>query len=243
MSLPDGSPGRPLIKYEQLVASLQEKIATMAPHAALPTERALREEFALSRTTVRRAIQVLLRNGLVYNIQGSGTYVANPAVVSKTLRLTGFSEDMKQRGLAPSSQVLKQGPAAASAELASLLEVDLGAPLLMLHRLRLADEAPMALEEICLVTDRVRAAQPLDYGRSLYEQLNQAGIVVDRAAQTIEAVNLDAEQARHLDQAVGAAALRVTRTTYTDRGQPFERAATTYRGDRYSFEIGVGIDL
>jgi len=97
----------------------------------------------------------------------------------------------------------------------------------------------MALETTYL-TDDLIASSTIDFGRSIYEQLAEGGIVVDRAAQTIRAVNLDVGQARLLDQAVGAAAIEVSRVTYTDRGQPFEQAVTTYRGDRYSFQIGVG---
>jgi GntR family transcriptional regulator len=229
-------------KYEILAAALEERVRAMNAHDALPTERQLLEEFQVSRTTVRQAIQLLIRKGLVYNVQGSGTYVANPAVVSKSLRLTGFSEDMRQRGLEPASEVLAQGAVAASAELAAKLHVTPGAPLLAMRRLRSADRVPMALEYVYLVAAMVDLER-INPEQSLYEQLSDEGVHVSRAAQTIEAVNLDAEQARYLDQAVGAAALRVQRVSFTDRGTAFEHAETIYRGDRYSFDIVVGRDL
>ena len=239
MSTPKRGQAATPSKYEQLASALQERIAAMAPHAALPTERELLEEFSMSRSTVRQAIRVLQSRGLVYNVQGSGTYVCDPDVVSKTLRLTGFTEDMRQRGLHPSSRVLANETVIASPALAATLRVSSGSSLRMLHRLRLADGVPMALETIYLVTDMIDAAE-FDFDRSIYEQLSQVGIVPDRAAQTIRAVNLDVDQARLLDQAVAAAAIQVSRVTYTDRGQPFEEALTTYRGDRYTFQIGVG---
>ncbi len=229
-------------KYEVVAAVLEERVRTMKPHDALPTERDLLEDFHVSRTTVRQAIQLLIRKGLVYNVQGSGTYVSNPAVVSKSLRLTGFSEDMRQRGLEPASTVLEQGTVAASPDLAVKLHVAPGAPLIAIRRLRLADDVPMALENVYLVA-AVVDLQRIDVGSSLYEQLRDEGVHVTRAAQTIEAVNLDAQQARYLDQAVGAAALRVRRVSFTDRGTAFEHAETIYRGDRYSFDLVVGRDL
>jgi len=231
--------GAPPSKYEQLASSLEQRIAPMAPHAAPPTERELMEEFSMSRSTVRQALRVLMARGLVYQVQGSGTYVADPEVVSKTLRLTGFSEDMRQRGLTPSSSVISNETVEATSELATALQVPTGTSLRKLRRLRLADGVPMALETIHLISDLL-ASSELNFDHSLYEQLADAGIVVDRAAQTIRAVNLDVDQARLLDQAVGAAAIQVSRVTYTDHGQPFEQAVTTYRGDRYSFQIGVG---
>jgi GntR family transcriptional regulator len=226
-------------KYEQLASTLEDRIAPMTPHAALPTERELMAEFSMSRSTVRQAIRVLLGKGRVYQIQGSGTYVADPEVFSKTLRLTGFSEDMRQRGLEPSSRVISQESVPAPTELAATLQVAPGAALRKLRRLRLADGVPMALETIYLVLDLL-GPSVVDFDHSIYEQVAEAGIVIDRAAQTIRAVNLDVDQARLLDQAVGAAAIQVSRVTYTDRGQPFEQAVTTYRGDRYNFQIGVG---
>ena len=66
--------------------------------------------------------------------------------------------------------------------------------------------------------------------------------MVQRAAQTIEAVNLDREQAHALDQPVGAAALRVTRVSYTDPGVPVEFAQTIYRADRYGYDLVVSRD-
>ncbi|WP_295702363.1 GntR family transcriptional regulator, partial [Lapillicoccus sp.] len=113
-------------KYEVLAAALEERVGAMDAHDALPTERELLEEFQVSRTTVRQAIQRLIRQGLVYNVQGSGTYVANPAVVSKTLRLTSFTEDMRQRGLEPSSTILEQQTVAATPQLAAQLHLTAG---------------------------------------------------------------------------------------------------------------------
>ena len=191
---------------------------------------------------MRQALQLLIRRGLVYNVQGSGTYVSNPAVVSKSLRLTGLL-----RGHAPTRTTTGQHRSGAGnrgrlARARGRFHVPPGAPLIAIRRLRLADGVPMALENIYLVAAMVDLDR-IDVTNSLYEQLREEGVYVTRAAQTIEAVNLDAAQARHLDQAVGAAALRVRRVTFTDRGTAFEHAETIYRGDRYSFDIVVGRDL
>lgn len=229
-------------KYEVVANLLEERVRAMQPQESLPTERGLLEEFQVSRTTVRQAIQILIRKGLVYNVQGSGTYVSSPDVVSKSLRLTGFSEDMRQRGMEPASRILQRESTAASAELAAKLHVPVGAPLVVVRRLRLADGVPMALERIFLVAGIVDLNR-VEMTESLYEQLEDEGVHILRAAQTIEAINLDAEQALYLDQAVGAAAFRVQRVSFTDRGTAFEHAETIYRGDRYSFDIVVGREL
>jgi GntR family transcriptional regulator len=229
---------RPDTKYSALAAALEDEIAGMGPHDALPTERELMRQFSVSRMTVRNALARLVARGIVYNVQGSGTYVADPEVVTKTIRLTSFTEDMQQRGLAPESRVLATSRVDAPSELARRLHVETGAGLVFVRRLRLANGTPMALEVVHLVEAGVDWPS-VDLEGSLYEQLAHQGVRVVRAAQTIGALNLDAEQARHLDQAVGAAALRVQRVGLTDRGQPFEHAETLYRADRYTFDVVV----
>lgn len=238
--MPPSANGAP--KYERLADTLQELVQTMPPDHSLPTERELLEEYGVSRATVRQAIRLLVQRGLVYNIQGSGTYVADPAVVSKTLRLTSFSEDMRQRGLEPASRILGHETIDPPADVAAKLHLPEGASLVSVRRLRLADSVPMALENSYLVA-ALLGQQEIDPTGSIYEQLGRAGIVPWRAAQTIGVVNLDVQQARQLDQPVGAAALRVERVSYTKRGEAFEYAETVYRGDRYNFDIVVGREL
>jgi GntR family transcriptional regulator len=228
-------------KYERLAEALEARVHLMPAHQTLPTERELLEEYGVSRATVRQAIRLLVDRGLVYNIQGSGTYVADPSVVSKTLHLTSFSEDMRQRGLEPTSEVLLHDLVAAPAGVATKLHVPVGTDLVAVRRLRLAGAVPMALETVFLVASLV--GSDLDPAGSLYEQLEAREVVPCRAAQTIGPVNLDAQQAHQLDQAVGAAALRVERVSFSKRGEAFEHAVTVYRGDRYSFDIVVGREM
>lgn len=228
-------------KYEVLADALQGRLAGMHPHDGLPTERELMAEFSVSRMTVRQALSRLIARGLVYNVQGSGTYVADPSVVLKSLRLTGFSEDMRQRGLIPSSRVLAVTRAPASAETARRLDVAPGTELVAFRRLRLANDSPMALETVRLVAGLLDPLR-VDLTVSLYEQLGRNGIQIISAAQTIGAVNLDPDQARHLEQAVGAAALRVNRVSSTTNGRPVEDAETIYRGDRYNYDLVVSRD-
>ncbi|MEP7331863.1 MAG: GntR family transcriptional regulator [Terracoccus sp.] len=234
-----GTDHRP--KYERVVDEIARRAKQLAAHDALPSERELMTELGVSRMTVRRAIQVLGSRGLVYQVQGSGTFVADPDVVTKTLRLTSFTEDMVQRGLTPSATVLRTDVIPAPADIAQGLRVEPGTEVFVLERLRSADGISMALECVYLPPCGLDWSD-IDPSTSLYEQMAAGGLVVQRAAQTIEAVNLDRDQAHTLDQPVGAAALRVTRVSYTDPGVPVELAQTIYRGDRYGYDLVVSRD-
>lgn len=230
-------------KYDHVATALEERIrSSLAPRDPLPTERELMAEFGVSRATVRHAIRVLIHRGLVYNVQGSGTFVADPAVISKNLRLTGFSEDMRERGLVSSSRMISSRLVPAPEEVAAALEVAEGKPVRFVERLRLADDHPMAYEQVYLPTG-VLDLEVIEEAASLYDLMAARGINIERAAQTIGAVNLSAEQAWLLDQAVGAAAVRVVRVTFSDRGKPVEHATTIYRADRYTFDVVVARNL
>ena len=226
-------------KYEHVATVLEARISSLvAPGDPLPSERELMAEFAVSRATIRHAIRVLIDRGLVYNVQGSGTFVADPTTISKTLRLTSFSEDMRERGLVASSRTISSITVPGPADVTEALEIAEGEPLRFIERLRLANDQPMAHEQVYVSNDLV-GLDTIEDGASLYELISAAGTHIERAAQRIGAVNLSVGQARMLDQAVGAAAIQVVRVSFSDRGRPVEHATTTYRGDRYTFDIVV----
>lgn len=203
-------------------------------HDRLPTERELSERLGVSRLTVRRAIQELEGDGLVYRIQGSGTYVAEPQI-RKGTELTSFSADMRARSLTPGARLLTAETVIAGAEQSWRLSVSPGTELHYISRLRLASSQPMCLEDVWLVAAHAPDLLSQDLEGSLYDLLAQTyRIVVDRAEQETRATVLDAEQAALLGVPPYSAALQVERVTTDVRGRPIEYARSRYRGDRYS---------
>lgn len=228
-------------KYEMVADGITRTIAeTLSPHQALPSERELMSVYNVSRMTVRAAIAKLIEQGRVYNVHGSGTFVGSTDI-SKAPRLTSFTEDMVSRGFIPSSRVLGAWRAQASEPIARHLGIEPGAECTHLRRLRLADANPMALEDVHIPRS-VLDLEHVDLGRSLYEQLAEAGVEVYRAEQEIRSIALDAEDSRLLEVSHGAPALCVERVSCTRRGRPIEFARTLYRSDRYSFHFAITRD-
>ncbi|HQE98772.1 MAG TPA: GntR family transcriptional regulator, partial [Anaerolineae bacterium] len=127
--------------YVQLKNSLLMQITSnqLAPHQQLPSERELCEQFGVSRTTVRQAINEMIHEGLVYSRAGKGTFVSEPKINQQLRTLTGFSQDVLERGGTPSSQVLEARLIPATPDLAERLQVTLETELVLLSRLRLAN--------------------------------------------------------------------------------------------------------
>lgn len=229
-------------KHEQVAASIRESIAeSLAPHDALASERELMAIHGVSRMTVRKAISVLVDEGRVYQIRGSGTYVGSADIFSKSPKLTSFTEDMISRGSSPSSRVLEVARIEAPHHVAAALGLGTPSEVTLIRRLRLADDTPIALEEVYLPSS-VLETESLNLGESLYEQLRLAGREVFRAEQEIKAITLSSTDCELLGVAAGSAALSVTRVSSSRRGQLIEFAHTTYRADRYTFQLVVTRD-
>lgn len=228
-------------KYEELRVALADDIgARLRPHEALPSERDLMHRFGVSRMTVREAIGRLVDDGLVYRVQGAGTFVADPATISKSLHLTSFSEDIRARSMEPGSVTVSTASLPVPDAVAGPLGLGRGRMVVHLERVRTADGVPMALENVWLPADLVPG---VDLDRlasgSVYAALAAAGAEPERAEQSIRAGVLQPRDAGLLDVAAGSPALVVSRTTFDGRGRAVERAVSQYRGDRYDFQLTV----
>jgi GntR family transcriptional regulator len=230
--------------YRRLQVALGDAIASGAlkPGAVLPAERELALELGISRVTVRRAMAELVRNGLVIQRHGSGTYVSGTRerVVQSLSRLYSFSEDMTSRGRMPGTLWLGRELSVANADEALRLEISNGEPIVRMRRLRLADNEPIALETSLIPA--VMLPDPKQIEDSLYQTLRDLGHVPVRAVQRFSAINLDEESARLLKVATGAAALDIYRITRRDDGTVVEFSRSIFRGDAYDFvaELGLG---
>ncbi len=225
-----------LPKYHRLKETLLAIIGELPAGSLLPTERALCETYAVSRTTVRQALQELLVEGRLYRLQGKGTFVARPKMV-QTLALTSYTEDMQARGLAPASRLLAAARLPADAEVATMLGVSAGTDVLRVERLRLADGEPMAVETLFVDAARFPALEHrLSQGGSFYELLRtHYGVRLAEGEETIESALAGTGDARLLGTQEGSAMLLLTRRTWDTDGRAVEFVRSLYRGDRYRF--------
>src|SRR6478752_7299053 len=160
--------------YQQLQRALREAIdnRVLVPDDALPAERQIATELAISRITVRKAVDGLVEEGLLVRRQGSGNFVAS-RIEKNFAKLTSFSEDMRSRGRTPRSVWLKRAQGQVTPEEALSLQLSPGAPVYRFHRLRYADDAPMCLEYATIAGEALPSLDAV--GVSLYEALEQAG--------------------------------------------------------------------
>ena len=167
----------------------------LGPDDALPPERDLASDFGVSRITVRKAIDGLVSEGLLVRRHGSGTFV-RVRVEKNFSKLTSFSEDMRARGRTPRSVWLRRSEGTVTPEEAMTLRSSPGTPVFRFHRIRYADDAPMALEYATVVADCLPSLEAVE--TSLYEALERTGHRPVRALQRLRAVLFTREQAELL---------------------------------------------
>src|SRR3984893_15337142 len=102
--------------YAQVENVIIDRISdgSLTPGTRLPSEDDLVQEHAVSRTTIRAAIQSLVQRGLVEIRRGKGTFVTQPKITQELTELTGFVEDMQALGRQAKAKVLAQQVLAAN---------------------------------------------------------------------------------------------------------------------------------
>ena len=182
-----GPNGAPL--YVKLRRSIEDAVerGIIRPGDALPSERDIAVGADISRVTVRKAVQHLVKSGILIQRHGSGTFVA-PRVerVEQSLSLlTSFTEDMARRGMSVRSQWLDRGIYPASPDEMMILGLSSKELVSRVSRLRIANDTPLAIERASLSVAVL--PDPSAVGSSLYAALDETGNRPVRAVQRISA--------------------------------------------------------
>ena len=229
--------------YYQIQRVLMEKIQSgaLSEGDLLASEEELARSYQVSRMTARQALHGLKARGYAHSQKGRGTFVTKPKLEKNIMHLRGFTEDMKQRGMVPSSKLLEQSVVKATEEIAESLKIEPESSVMRLRRLRLADGIPMALEDSHIPLRPFPLLERVNFAKqSLYYVLREDyGVRVAWADETIEALPATREESDLLTIPKRASVLSISRVIITTEQTPIEIACSRYRGDRYRALIRV----
>lgn len=227
-------------RYSRIISYYQSLIDSgkMVEGDKMPTEEAIGELFGVSRITVRQALDELARRGYIYKIQGKGSFVTGKKAGVQLDHLIGFSEEMREIGMEPSSVMLSNELVTPSKAAMNALHLDKTQKVYVLTRIRCANGIPMAVERVSLPFARFAGLETSDLSSSLYTVLRERfGCESSKAEQSIQTCLVNATNAKLLQIKTGDPVLIITRTTYDFSGVPFEYTESVYRGDKYIFNV------
>jgi GntR family transcriptional regulator len=201
---------------------------------AIPSERQLSVDLGVSRLTVRAALDDLVREGYLVRRRGSGTFVSEPKVAQE-LTMTSFSDDMRRRGMRPSSRTISLTVTSAGAWLGRCLNVSPSERVVVAKRLRLADGVTMAIETLHVPEAIIPGLTAKDLETSSFYELlgGRYGIALATGLQTIEPTVTDEEESKALGVPLHSPAFVFERTSRSGDGTIVEFVRSIYRGDRY----------
>ena len=225
--------------YEHVESVLAASIAdgSLPPETQLPAEERLIEQFKVSRTTVRKAIQNLIERGLVEVRRGRGTFVTQPKITQELTELTGFVEDMQTLGRHATARLLDKRIVAADEAVAHHLALAPGTLVVRLRRVRLADGVAVSFDETYLPRDigEKVAGSDLDAEPVFSLLENRYDTPLVEAEYKLEATAADLDAAMALQVPTGSPIFLIERTSYTTENRPVDYERLHYRGDLIRF--------
>lgn len=226
--------------YQQLKEFMMEMIdkGIWNPDDRVYSEQQLSEQFNVSRNTAKKAIEDLVQEGILYRIQGKGTFLSHPKIEQSLSAFYSFSQVLKEKGLKPKDIILKITVEKANHKIAKALQINRGEEVIMLQRLRCANEDPIILECSYLPKVKIEDIDKLSLvgEMPLYDVLRtEFGIIVNSAKETFEPILIRDDEVKYLDVQLGSPALLLERTAYDSSKSPIEFCRSIVRGDRCKF--------
>ncbi|NLI20120.1 MAG: GntR family transcriptional regulator [Clostridiales bacterium] len=204
----------------------------------LPTESELEKMFSVSRTTVRKAVEILCREGFLETRQGRGTEVLDYRTSQNLNVVTSTSETLERRGYRVVTRDMYIDRVQAHGRLASDLGVEEGTEVVRVQRIQTADDVPIAIMKNYLKASLVPGIEShSNQFTRLYDFLRDFyGLAIDAAQDRITARNASFEEAQMLGVPVGTALVYLSRVCFQN-GAPVDVDHVSLVGGRYEFEV------
>jgi len=226
----------PIPVYYQLKNIILKKIkdGEFSEGSLIPSERDLGESLNISRMTVRQALNQLVSEGVLFREKGKGTFVAKGKIVQRNIM--SFSDTVREKGMVPSTQVLYFEKVYGIQSINDCLELKEEDILYNIKRLRLANEIPIAIEEVFIPERYCPNLEAFDPKFSLYKFLKEEySLEINYMDNTIEAAKPGKEEKKLLAIADSTPVLRISSINYNEAGEKLFYEKDIYRSDEYNY--------
>jgi GntR family transcriptional regulator len=239
LKITPADPHSPVPLYHQIHLDLKSMIQTgrIPPDAILPPEMRLCQAYRVGRYTMRMAISGLVDDGLVERFPGRGTFVSNQSGRLNFYLDRSFSQQMREMGYTPHSQLLKAETGQVDESSPRALQKMAGAACLRLERLRFGDDLPISIQSTTVLTEKCGGIEAHDFSQeSLYEVLaREFHLPIVQIQHVVRAVAANPQQAEMLEVSSGMPLLFVGTTAFLENRLIIECSESYYRADLYEY--------
>lgn len=208
------------------------------PGSLIPSDAILAEQYGVNRLTARNAVNALISEGLLKRVSRKGVYVLYGKIEQDLGLLAGFTSTMNINHRKPSIKILDFKIRAAGPKYADIFQIKPEDEIYYIRRLCYADDEPISLEEIYIPRYAAEKLEGINLSIfSLREAFNLLGIRLECAYETLEIVEIDAQEARLLDTDDQRNVFLVRYSSQDDKGSTVEYAKCYIRGDKFLFSV------
>lgn len=228
-------------KYETIADEIRKRIIehVYPLEHALPDEIHLAQEFEVSRMTMKRALEILVMEGLIYRKRGKGTFILQSSfqknrinVISKETR--GLTQVIGDRSLR--SEILNFEVKFPNQEVANHLMIELTEPVYEIRRVRYVDEEPYVIELTYMVANLITGITREILEKSVYAYIQEElGYTITSSHKVIRADKPDEYDQAYLKNDVTEPIIEVEQVVYLSNGKPFEYSFARHRYDKFVF--------
>lgn len=220
--------------YKNIKDKIEKKIYPIGMF--LPCEEELQKEYNVSRTTVRHAVALLQKEGLVCVQQGCGTEVVRNKISQTLNDITSVSQSLKNMGYEVGVSSMFMERIFATHELANELMVPEGEPLILISRIQTANGTPIAIAKNYIIEKFVPGILNEEENIvSLYKYIeNKYSLRITKVRDRIGADSANFDESISLNIDTKSALIVVRRVCFTN-DIPFEVDYVKIIADKYEY--------
>ena len=230
--------------YQRLADALRSDVTEgrLRPGDRVASENELVGKYQMAAGTVRKALDVLVTEGLLERFHGRGTFVRSPSFDASLYRFFRFRAADGNEAI-PEGRILRREVELAPSFVARQLGIPEGSPTISMSRLRVSDSTPVLAEEIWLPFGRFEKFMDLpmgDVGDLLYPVYDAiCGQLVAKADEALTAESSNRETARLLRIEPGTPVMVIDRLAKDFGGVPLEWRRSRGRADQFHYKTEI----
>lgn len=224
--------------YIQIAEDIRSKIeeGRIEPNTRIPTELELSSDYGVSRITVRKALELLVEEGILIRKKRVGTFVSYKKISRSLNTYMGFSQCCEQEGTRPGTRLLSAELVRARPSDIRTLRLEEEEKVIRIRRLRYCNEVPVIVEETRFPKQYAWLLAE-ELSTSLHQILHEHGITVRNGSLVIGVCYATREEAEYLKVRERDALILARDVTYDMGGEPVWRGRQVINAERYQFKV------